>query len=73
MHKPKTIQEDEMQNFIRDFEIQLDHLIPVRRSDLAIVNKKDTSRIVDFAVPADDREKIKKRKIETSTWTSSWN
>ena len=46
-------------------EIQTDHLISARRTDLVKVNKeKKISRIVDFAVPADYKVKpkeIKKR------------
>ena len=37
-----------------DFNIQTDHLIPARRPDLIIINKKKRiCKIVDFAVPAD--------------------
>ena len=40
-------------------EMQKDHLISARRLDLVIIyKKKRTSRIVDFAVPADDRVKL---------------
>ena len=40
-----------------------DDLIPVRRPDLIIINKKERScRIVDFAVPADHRVKLKEFK-----------
>ena len=38
----------------------MDHLISVRRPDLIIINKKKrTCKIVDFAVPADHRIKLK--------------
>ena len=41
-------------------DIQTDHLIPARRPDLIIINKKKrTCKIVDFAVPADHRIKQK--------------
>ena len=40
--------------------IHTDHLISARRPDLIIINKKKrTCRIVDFAVPADHRIKLK--------------
>ena len=40
--------------------IQTYHLIPARRPDLIIINqKKRTCKIVDFAVPADHRIKMK--------------
>ena len=44
-----------------DFDIQTDHLISVRRPDLIIINNKKTKtcKIVDFAVPADHRIKLK--------------
>ena len=43
-----------------DFDIQTDHLISGRRPDLIIINKKKkTCKIVDFAVPADHRIKLK--------------
>ena len=39
-----------------DFNIQTDQLIPARRPDLIIINKKkENLQIVDFAVPADYR------------------
>ena len=45
-----------------DFDIQTDHLISARRPDLIIINiKKRTCKIVDFAVPADHRIKLKER------------
>ena len=43
-----------------DFVIQTDHLIPIRQPDLVIVNnKKRTCQIVNFAVSADHRVKLK--------------
>ena len=42
-----------------DFDIQTDHLISARRPDLIIINKKENLQIVDFAVPADHRIKLK--------------
>ena len=43
-----------------DFDIQKDHLILARRPDLIIINKiKRICKIVDFAVPADHRIKLK--------------
>ena len=46
--------------FLWNFDIQMDHLISARQPDLIIINKKKrTCRIVDFAVPADHRIKLK--------------
>ena len=43
-----------------DFDIHTDHLISARRPDLIIINKKKrTCKIVDFAVPADHKIKLK--------------
>ena len=43
-----------------DFDIHTDHLISARRPDLIIINKKERiCKIVDFAVPADHRIKLK--------------
>ena len=39
-----------------DFSIQTDHLIEARRPDLVVCDKKETSyKIIDFAVPWDNR------------------
>ena len=46
-----------------DFNIQTDHLIPARRPDLIIINKrKRICKIVDFAVLADYRIKESEKK-----------
>ena len=47
-----------------DFDIQTDYLISARRPHLVIVNnkKRKTWRIVDVAVPADHRVKLKESK-----------
>ena len=43
-----------------DFDIQTGHLISARNPDLIIINKKkSTCKIVDFAVSADHRIKLK--------------
>ena len=44
-----------------DFEIRTDQRIPARRLDLHMINKKRTCRVIDFAVQADHRVKIKAR------------
>ena len=59
--KIQSVQENETHKDVWDFDIQADHLIFAERSDLVTVNKKErrTCRIVDFAVPADHRVKLK--------------
>ena len=62
MHNPESGLENETHKLLWDFEIQMDHLILARRPDLIIINKKErTCRIMDFAVPANHRVKLKKR------------
>ena len=40
----------------------MDHPIPSRRRDLVLINQeKRTCHLVDFAVPVDNRVKVKKR------------
>ena len=59
MHKPESVLENETHKILRDFEIKTDHLIPARRPELVLIGKKKTCLLVDFAVPADHRVKIK--------------
>ena len=56
MHNQVPVQEDDTHKLLWD-----NHLISARRPDLIIINiKKRTCKIVDFAVPADHRIKLKK-------------
>ena len=68
MHNPEHVLENDTHKLLWDFDIQTDHLISARRPDLIIINKKKKKRkkkekrickIVDFAVPADHRIKLK--------------
>ena len=61
MHSQPSVLENETHKIIWDFEEQMDHLISARRPDLIIISKKKkkTCRIVDFAVQADHRVKLK--------------
>ena len=60
MHNPTFVLENEMHKLPWDFDIQMDHLILARRTDLIIINKKKrTCKIVDFTVSADHRVKLK--------------
>ena len=58
MHDPESVLMNESLKILLDFEIQTDHLISARRSNIAIGNKKKKRiyRIVDFA---DHRAKSK--------------
>ena len=68
MHNPASVLENATHKLLWDFNIQMDPLIPARRPDIIIINKKKkkkkkkkerTCKIVDFAVPADHRIKLK--------------
>ena len=49
-----------MHKILWDCEIQTDHPIPARRPDLEVINKKNRyCQLVNFAVPANHRVKIK--------------
>ena len=63
MNNPEVVLENETYQLLWDFDIQTDHLMPVRRPDRTIVDKKDrTCRTVDFAFPMDHRVKLKESK-----------
>ena len=60
MHNPVPVLENDTRKLLWDFDIQTDHLIWARRTDLIIINnKKKICKIVDFAVPVDHRIKLK--------------
>ena len=63
MHNPAPVLENDTHELLWDFDIHMDHLISARRPDLIIINKKKKRKkickIVDFAVPADYRIKLK--------------
>ena len=60
MYNPAPVLENNTHKLLWDFYIQTDHLISVRRPDLIIINKKKRiCKIVDFAVLADHRIKLK--------------
>ena len=41
MHKQKSIQENKTHKILCNFEIQIDHLIPTRRTYLVLIKKKE--------------------------------
>ena len=67
MHNPAPVLENDTHKLLWDFDVQTDHLISGRRPDLMIINKKKKKekkkkrvcKIVDFAVPANHRIKLK--------------
>ena len=40
MHKPESILENEAHKILLNFQVQTGHLIPARRPDVVILNKK---------------------------------
>ena len=56
MHNPAPVLENDTHKVLWDFNIQTDHLIPARRPDLIIINKK--KRICKI-VPADHKINLK--------------
>ena len=62
MHNPPPVLEKDTRKLLWDFGIHTNYLISARRPDLIIINKKKgTCKIVDFAVPADHKIKLKER------------
>ena len=60
MPNPEAVLENDSHEFLWDLNIQTNHLISARRPDLIIINKKKRiGKIVEFAVPADHRIKLK--------------
>ena len=55
MHNPAPVLENDTHKQLWDFDIHTDHLISARRPDLMIF----ICKIVEFAVPADHRIKLK--------------
>ena len=60
MHNPAPVLENDTHKLLWDFDIHTDYLISARRPSLIIILKKLRScKTVDFAVPADQRVKLK--------------
>ena len=63
MYNPAPVLENDTHKLLWYFDIQTDHLISTRRPDVIIIKKKKKKKkiykIVDFAVPADHRIKLK--------------
>ena len=59
MHNPESVLENETPKPLRDFDIQTDHMIFLIRQDIIINKKERTCRTVDFASPADNRERMR--------------
>ena len=73
MHNPAPVLENITHKLLWDFYIHADHQISARRPDLIIINKKKrTCKIVDFAIQADHRIKLKKCKKKDKYFDLAW-
>ena len=60
MHNPVPVLANDTHKLLWDFDIHTDHLISATRPNLIIINKKKRiCKIVNFAVPADHRIKLR--------------
>ena len=62
MHNRAPLLENDTHKLLWNIDIHMDHLISARRPDLTVINnkkKKKTCKIVDFALPANSRIKLK--------------
>ena len=62
MHNPASVLENDTHKLLWDFDIQMDHLISTRPCNNQ--QKKGTYKIVDFAVLADHRIKLKESEMK---------
>ena len=69
-HEPESILENEDYKILEDFSIQTDHITKAQRPDLVVVDKKVRScKMIDFAVPGDDRIE---EKVRVKIWERSY-
>ena len=60
MHNPVFVLDNDTHKLLWDFDTPTDHQISVRRTNFIMIHKKKrTCRIIDFAVPAAHRIKLK--------------
>ena len=59
MHNPAPVLENNTHKLLWDIDIHTDHLITVRWPDIIINKKERICKIVNFAVLADHRIKLK--------------
>ena len=74
MHNLESVLKNEMPKLHCDSEIQTDHLILARRTDLVIMNakKKITCRIGNFVVSTDYWLKLKKSEKKDKNLDLAW-
>ena len=58
MHNPAPVLENDLHELLLDFNIQTDHIIPTRRSDLIIISKeKRICKTVNHGGPQNKSER----------------
>ena len=67
-HESESVLENEDYKILWDFSIQTDHAIEARRTDLVVVDKERSCKIIDFAVPGDSRIDEEKKKDKTDKY-----
>ena len=73
MHNPAAVLENDTHKLLWGFDIQKDHLISNKRSDFILIKKKKTiCKIVDIAVPAGHRIKLKECEKKDKFLDVSW-
>ena len=73
MHNTAHVPENDSHKLLWDFSIQTDQLIPARKPDLITINKKKRiCKIVDFAVPADQRINLKESEKKDKNLDLAW-
>ena len=74
MHNPAQVLENVTHKLLWDFNIKTDNLIPARKPDLIIINKKKrTCKIVDFAEKLKEWEKKDKYPDLARKLKKLWN
>ena len=69
MYETECVLDNEIHTILLDFEIQTHHLIPPRRLDIDLIDKKkETCHIVDFAVSASFKVKVKESEKLDKYW-----
>ena len=62
MHNQRLVLENDTHKLLWNVDIQTEHLISAKRTDLMIIKKKRkekwTCKILDFAVPSDHRVRL---------------
>ena len=65
MQKPESVLEKKVHKILSDFEVQMDHRIPTKMPDLALINTmKRTYHLLNTADPADPSQKARPSSVD---------